>query len=67
MFKKFYRKKIEKSLKSKKIQFIWHTSKDNQIEVTKVKSKKMSKKINSDLIAGIGGGRSVDTAKIDFI
>ena len=28
---KVLRKKIEKSLKSKNIQFIWHTSKDKQI------------------------------------
>ncbi len=29
---KVLRKKIERSLKSKKIQFIWHTSNDNQIK-----------------------------------
>jgi len=60
---KVLRKKIEKSLKSKKIQFIWHTSKDNQIKSWN-KIQKDVKKDNSDLIVGIGGGRSVDTAKM---
>jgi len=60
---KVLRKKIEKSLKSKKIQFIWHTSKDNEIKSLK-KIQKDVKKDNSDLIIGIGGGRSVDTAKL---
>jgi len=60
---KILRKKIEKSLKSKKIQFIWHTSKDNQIKSLN-KIQKDVKKDNSDLIVGIGGGRSVDTAKL---
>jgi len=57
------KKKIEKSLKLKKIQFIWHTSIDNQIKSLN-KIQKDVKKDNSDLIAGIGGGRSVDTAKL---
>ncbi len=60
---KVLRKKIEKSLKSKKIQFIWHTSKDNQIKSWN-KIQKDVKKDYSDLIVGIGGGRSVDTAKM---
>jgi len=60
---KVLRKKIEKSLKSKKIQFIWHTSKDNQVKSLN-KIQKDVKKDNSDLIIGIGGGRSVDTAKL---
>ena len=60
---KVLRKKIEKSLKSKKIQFIWHTSKDNQIKSLNQIQKDV-KRDNSDLVAGIGGGRSVDTAKI---
>ncbi len=57
------KKKIEKSLKTKKIQFIWHTSIDNQIKSLNQIQKDV-KKDNSDLIAGIGGGRSVDTAKL---
>ena len=60
---KVLRKKIEKSLKLKKIQFIWHTSKDNQIKSIEQIQKNV-KKDNSDLIVGIGGGRSVDTAKL---
>jgi len=60
---KILKKKIEKSLKSKKLQFIWHTSIDNQIKSLN-KIQKDVKKDNSDLIVGIGGGRSVDTAKL---
>ncbi len=55
--------KIEKSLKNKKIQFIWHMSIDNQIKSID-RIQKSVKKDNSDLIVGIGGGRSVDTAKL---
>ena len=55
--------KVEKSLKIKKIQFIWHTSIDNQIKSIN-KIEKNVKKDNSNLIVGIGGGRSVDTAKL---
>ncbi|MHA7648234.1 sn-glycerol-1-phosphate dehydrogenase [Nitrosopumilus sp. S4] len=61
--KKILKQKIEKSLKSKKIKFVWHTSIDNQI-TTLNKIEKAVKKDNSDLVAGIGGGRSVDTAKM---
>ena len=60
---KVLRIKIEKSLKLKKIQFIWHTSIDNKIESLNQIQKNV-KKDNSDLIVGIGGGRSVDTAKL---
>ena len=60
---KILKKQIEKSLKLKKIQFIWHTSIDNQIKSLN-KIQKDVKKDNSDLIVGIGGGRSVDTAKL---
>lgn len=60
---KILKKKIEKALKTKKIQFIWHTSIDNQIKSLNQIQKDV-KKDNSDLIAGIGGGRSVDTAKL---
>ena len=60
---KVLRIKIEKSLKLKKIQFIWHTSIDNKIESLSQIQKNV-KKDNSDLIVGIGGGRSVDTAKL---
>ena len=61
--KKIVKKKIEKSLELKKIKFVWHTSKDNQIDSLKQIQKDV-KKDHSDLVAGIGGGRSVDTAKL---
>ncbi|WP_316506874.1 NAD(P)-dependent glycerol-1-phosphate dehydrogenase [Nitrosopumilus sp.] len=60
---KVLRKKIEKSLKSNKIQFVWHTSKDNQIDSLNQIQKNV-KKDDSSLIVGVGGGRSVDTAKM---
>ena len=61
--KKIVKKKIEKSLELKKIKFVWHTSKDNKIDSLKQIQKDV-KKDHSDLVAGIGGGRSVDTAKL---
>ena len=61
--KKILKQKIEKSLKEKRIRFIWHTSKDNQISSLNQIQKDV-KKDHSDLVAGIGGGRSVDTAKM---
>ena len=61
--KKILKEKIEKSLKSKKIQFVWHLSKSNKITSLN-KIQKDVKKDHSDIVAGIGGGRSVDTAKI---
>ncbi|MDH3677115.1 MAG: NAD(P)-dependent glycerol-1-phosphate dehydrogenase [Nitrosopumilus sp.] len=61
--KKILKKKIEKSLKLKKINFVWHTSQDNQIK-TLNQIQKDVKKDRSDIVAGIGGGRSVDTAKM---
>ena len=60
---KILKKKIEKSLKPKKIRFVWHTSIDNQIKSLNQIQKDV-KKDGSDLIVGIGGGRSVDTAKL---
>jgi len=61
--KKILKQKIEKSLKQKHIKFVWHTSKDNQISsLTQIQMD--VKKDHSDLVAGIGGGRSVDTAKM---
>lgn len=60
---KVLRKKIEKSLNSNKIKFVWHTSTDNQIESLNQIQKNV-KEDKADLIAGVGGGRSVDTAKL---
>ncbi|MGY5140307.1 MAG: sn-glycerol-1-phosphate dehydrogenase [Candidatus Nitrosopumilus sp. Bin_571-38] len=61
--KKILKQKIEKSLKNKKIKFVWHITKDNQFSNLK-KVQIEVKKDHSDIIAGIGGGRSVDTAKM---
>ncbi|MEK6929384.1 MAG: iron-containing alcohol dehydrogenase, partial [Thermoproteota archaeon] len=61
--KKIIKKKIEDSLKSNKIKFVWHTSSDNTITAINQIQKDV-KKDQSELIAGIGGGRSVDTAKM---
>ncbi len=61
--KEILKQKIERSLKNKKIKFVWHTSKDNQFTTLK-KIQKDVEKDHSDIIAGIGGGRSVDTAKM---
>ena len=57
------RGKIERSLTSSKIRFAWHTSVDNQVRSLNQIQKDV-KGDGADLIAGIGGGRSVDTAKL---
>lgn len=61
--KKILEGKIERSLRSKRISFVWHTSKDNQVG-TLAQIQKEVREDGSDLVAGIGGGRSVDTAKM---
>ncbi len=61
--KKILKDEIEKSLKLKKIKFVWHMSKNNQISALNQIQKDV-KKDCSDIVAGIGGGRSVDTAKM---
>ncbi|HSB84091.1 MAG TPA: sn-glycerol-1-phosphate dehydrogenase [Nitrosarchaeum sp.] len=60
---KIVKKKIENSLKSSKIRFVWHMSGDNTITSINQIQKDV-KKDESELIVGIGGGRSVDTAKM---
>lgn len=61
--KKILKTKIEKSLKMKKISFIWHVTRDNKLkDLNKIEND--VKKDHSDMVAGIGGGRSVDTAKM---
>jgi len=61
--KKIVQNKIESSLSASKIQMVWHLAETNdkrsiqQIEKNVGKSK-------SELIVGVGGGRSVDIAKI---
>ena len=61
--KKFIQIKIEQSLVSSKIRYAWHNAKNNEIKLIKEIQKNV-KKDNSDLIIGIGGGRSVDIAKM---
>ena len=61
--KKVVQKKIENSLKSSKIKWVWHSAKDNRIKsIDEVQT--LVKKDKSQLIVGIGGGRAVDTAKM---
>ena len=60
--KKFIQKKIEQTLVSSKIRYAWHNAKNNEIKLIKEIQKNV-KKDNSDLIIGIGGGRSVDILK----
>ena len=60
---KVLRQEIERSLELRKIEFVWHTSKDNEIRSLNQIQKDVQGD-NSDLIVGIGGGRSVDTAKL---
>lgn len=60
---KIIQKKIESSLKSNKIKFVWHMSGNNTIPAINTIQKDV-KSDQSDLIVGIGGGRSVDTAKM---
>ncbi len=61
--KKILQKKIEKSLRISKIKFVWHTAKDNELSSIKNVQNKV-KKDKSGLVVGIGGGRSVDIAKM---
>jgi glycerol-1-phosphate dehydrogenase [NAD(P)+] len=55
--------KVVKSLTKSKIKNVWHIGTSNDIKATK-KIQNAIKKDNSDLIIGIGGGRSVDIAKM---
>ncbi len=61
--RKFIQKKIEQSLSSSKIRYVWHIAKSNEIKFMNQIQKDV-KKDQSDLIIGIGGGRSVDIAKM---
>ena len=56
-------KKVVKSLTNSKIKNVWHISINNDVKSTK-KIQYDIKKDTSDLIIGIGGGRSVDIAKM---
>ena len=56
-------KKFQKSLLDTKIKSVWHTAKNNDIKsINQVQND--IKKDKSDIIVGIGGGRSVDIAKM---
>jgi len=61
--RKIVQRKIEKSLTLKKIRFTWHSAVKNE-KKSLDKLQNSVKKDKSDLIAGIGGGRSVDAAKM---
>ena len=61
--KKLIQKKIEHSLTSSKIRYVWHNVKNNLVKTIKETEKKV-RKDQSTLIIGIGGGRSVDIAKM---
>lgn len=61
--KKKIQKEIEYTLESSKIKYSWHSAQQNEISSIKIIEKDV-KKDKSDMIIGIGGGRSVDIAKI---
>ena len=56
-------KKVVKSLTNSKIKNVWHISTNNDVKSAK-KIQDDVKNDKSDLIIGIGGGRSVDIAKM---
>lgn len=56
-------KKVERSLSDSKIKNVWYISTNNDVKAAK-KTQQEIKKDGSDLIIGIGGGRSVDIAKM---
>lgn len=61
--RKITSKKVVDSLSDSKIKHAWHRSISNDVEAAK-KTLLEIKRDKSDLIAGIGGGRSVDIAKM---
>ena len=61
--KKIVQKKIEKSLSTSKIKYIWHLAKTiDRKSIIEIEKNVLRNK--SDLVIGIGGGRSVDIAKM---
>jgi len=61
--KKIIGNKIDGSLKRSKIRTVWHLAISNHMSTLKEIEKKI-RKDKSDLIIGLGGGRSVDVAKL---
>ena len=61
--KKIVQSKIESSLSASKIQMVWHLAKTNDKKSIKKIEQNVGKS-KSELIVGVGGGRSVDIAKI---
>ncbi|MEE2605776.1 MAG: iron-containing alcohol dehydrogenase, partial [Thermoproteota archaeon] len=61
--KKIFGQQIDSSLKESKIHSIWHLASSNLVKDTKQIQKKV-KNAKTDLVIGIGGGRSVDIAKL---
>ena len=61
--KKIVQSKIESSLSASKIQMVWHLAKTNDKRSIKKIEQNVGKS-KSELIVGVGGGRSVDIAKI---
>ena len=56
-------KEIDQSLKNAKILAVWHLARSNEVKETITIQKKV-KSTKSDIIIGLGGGRSVDIAKL---
>jgi len=61
--KKLLQKKIESSLNSSKIKYVWHIAKKSDLKTIHQIQHEI-KKDHSQIIVGIGGGRSVDIAKM---
>jgi glycerol-1-phosphate dehydrogenase [NAD(P)+] len=61
--KKIIQKKVEQSLNEYGIKFVWHIASDNSVGAIKKFQTEISKD-SSHMIVGVGGGRSVDIAKM---
>lgn len=61
--KKIVQNKIESSLSASKIQMVWHLAETNDKRSIQLIEQNVGKS-KSELIVGVGGGRSVDIAKI---
>ena len=61
--KRIFEKRIVKALRSRDIRFVWHTSIDNSMKSLAGVQKEV-KEDCGDLVVGVGGGRSVDVAKM---